>query len=100
MLTPNYYSQLAHGVPEWNQRVEERLKASMRPRDGVPAAMLKEWLEGSGFWDVKQLVLRLPVGGATRCGQLLLDEMIHEIELENQIPLVGGSINSLYEPNH
>lgn len=35
-------------APGWVGRVRERLQASMRPRDGVPAANLKSWLEGGG----------------------------------------------------
>lgn len=40
--------QLATTVPGWAARVAERLKASLRPRDGVPAVNLKSWLEGAG----------------------------------------------------
>jgi hypothetical protein len=43
-----YDEQLATMVPGWARRVEERIKASLRPRDGVPAANLKSWLEGAG----------------------------------------------------
>lgn len=43
-----YDEQLATMAPGWTRRVEERLKASLRPRDGVPAAKLKSWLEGAG----------------------------------------------------
>jgi hypothetical protein len=46
-----YDEQLATMVSEWRQRVEERHKATLRPRDGVPAVSLKSWLEGAGFWD-------------------------------------------------
>jgi hypothetical protein len=81
--------QLATNVPEWTQRVEERLKATLRPKDGVPAANLKSWLEGAGFWDVKQVVLRLPVGGSSSGGKLLLDVMKQQVALENQIPTVS-----------
>lgn len=80
--------QLATTVPEWTKRVEERLKATLRPRDGVPAANLKSWLEGAGFWDVKQLVMRLPVGGDSDPGKLLLDFIKYQTDLENCIPLV------------
>jgi hypothetical protein len=77
-------------VPEWTQRVEERLKATLRPKDGVPAANLKSWLEGAGFWDVKQVILRLPVGGSSSGGKLLLEFMRDQVELENQVPLVSS----------
>ena len=83
-----YDEQLATNVPKWTQRVEERLKASLRPKDGVPAANLKSWLEGAGFWDVKQVVLRLPVGGSSAGGKLLLQFLKQQVELENQVPVV------------
>jgi hypothetical protein len=87
--------QLATTVPEWMQRVEERLKATLRPRDGIPAPNLKSWLEGAGFWDVKQLVMRLPVGGDSAAGKLLLDFIKYQIDLENFIPLVCLRTNSI-----
>ncbi len=40
--------EFAEAVPGWTARVEERLKAGLRPQDGVPAANLKSWLEGAG----------------------------------------------------
>jgi hypothetical protein len=40
------------------------------------------------FWDVKQLIVRLPVGGITRGGRLLKEVLIQQIELENVVPLV------------
>ncbi len=40
--------QFATMVPGWTERVEERLKATLRPKDGVPAPNLKSWLEGAG----------------------------------------------------
>lgn len=40
--------ELATNVPGWAARVDERLKAVLRPRDGVAAANLKSWLEGAG----------------------------------------------------
>lgn len=43
-----YDEELAHTVPGWSARVTERLKATMRPQDGVPAPRLKSWLEGAG----------------------------------------------------
>ena len=36
-------------LPGWQGRVEARLKAALRPRDGIPAVNLKSWLEGAGF---------------------------------------------------
>jgi len=42
------FATLATTVPQWSSRVEERLKATLRPKDGVPAAHLKSWLEGAG----------------------------------------------------
>lgn len=41
--------QLALVVSGWVERVAERLQATLRPKDGVPAANLKSWLEGAGF---------------------------------------------------
>lgn len=40
--------ELAIDVPGWSRRVAERMKANLRPRDGVAAANLKSWLEGAG----------------------------------------------------
>ena len=40
--------ELATTVPGWFGRVAERLKANMRPEDGVSAACLKSWLQGAG----------------------------------------------------
>lgn len=45
--------------------------------------------EMSRFFDVKELVVKLPVGGNTRPGQLLKDFLLYQIELENQIPKVS-----------
>lgn len=84
-----YDEQLATTVSEWRQRVEERHKATLRPRDGVPAVNLKSWLEGAGFWDVKELVMRLPVGGDSPAGKLLLEFVKYQVDLENLIPLVS-----------
>ncbi|KAL5319974.1 hypothetical protein ACEPPN_013033 [Leptodophora sp. 'Broadleaf-Isolate-01'] len=78
--------ELATTVPGWSGRVAERLKANMRPQDGVAAACLKSWLQGAGFWDVKQIVLPIPVGGNTRSGQLLKEFVLYQLELENCIP--------------
>ncbi len=81
--------ELATTVNGWSERVAERLKATLRPKDGVPAPQLKSLLEGAGFWDVKEIVFRLQVGGETRGGKLLLEVIQHRIKLENDIPLVG-----------
>lgn len=40
--------ELATTVPNWSARVAERLKATLRHRDGIPAANLTSWLEGAG----------------------------------------------------
>ena len=40
--------QIATDVPGWMERVTEDLKATLRPRDGVPGPQLKSWLEGAG----------------------------------------------------
>ena len=40
--------ELATTVPSWTGRVEARLEANLRPRDGVAATNLKSWLEGAG----------------------------------------------------
>ncbi|KAK2628449.1 hypothetical protein QTJ16_001552 [Diplocarpon rosae] len=78
--------ELATTVPGWTGRVAERLKATMQPRDGVAAACLKSWFQGAGFWDVKQIVLPIPVGGSTQSGQLLKEYIIYQTGLENFIP--------------
>lgn len=43
---------LATSVPGWSKRVEERLKARVRPNEDVAGPDLKSWLQGAGFWDV------------------------------------------------
>ncbi|KAG0648420.1 hypothetical protein D0Z07_5263 [Hyphodiscus hymeniophilus] len=78
--------QLGNEIPGWMGRVTEDLKATLRPRDGVPGPKLKSWLEGSGFWDVKQTVIRLPVGGNTKAGQLLKDYMLLKHYNEDCVP--------------
>ena len=45
----SFDQELATNVPGWAGRVAKRLKANMRPRDGVAAAKLKSWLEGAGY---------------------------------------------------
>ena len=35
-------------TPGWTKRVEEYLKAALRPQDGVPAEKLKDWLQAIG----------------------------------------------------
>ena len=40
--------ELSTSVPGWTERVKERLKAGLRPKDGVAASQLKSWLEGAG----------------------------------------------------
>jgi hypothetical protein len=40
--------QLATMVPGWIERVQERLKAVLRPRDGIAAVNLQSWVEGAG----------------------------------------------------
>lgn len=47
-----YDKHLAKDVPGWVGRVEERLKAKLRPRHGVSAPNLKSWLEGSGYFSL------------------------------------------------
>lgn len=87
-----YDVQLATHVPRWTARVGHRLKASLRPRDGVPAAKIKGWLQGAGFWDVKQLIIRLPVGGSTPSGQRLANLMTQELEIENSMPILAARL--------
>lgn len=41
-------AELANSDHGWAARVEARLRAILRPSDGVPAVHLKSWLEGSG----------------------------------------------------
>ncbi|PQE16761.1 hypothetical protein CJF30_00003465 [Rutstroemia sp. NJR-2017a BBW] len=83
---PSHTDELASDVPGWMRRVEERQKATMRPRDGIPAVNLKSWLEGAGFWDVQEQVRRLPIGGTTTAGKRLGDFILYQTELEDSIP--------------
>jgi hypothetical protein len=41
--------ELATDVPNWIARVDARLKAALRPHDGIAAANLKGWVEGAGL---------------------------------------------------
>jgi hypothetical protein len=41
-------AELATDVPKWISRVDARLKAALRPHDGIAAANLKGWVEGAG----------------------------------------------------
>jgi len=77
---------LATNVPGWSGRVEERKKAILRPLDGVAAANLKSWLQGAGFTEVTEIVIRIPVGGNTRSGQHLKVFLLYQISLENEVP--------------
>ncbi len=54
----------------------------------MPAANLKTWLEGAGFWDIRQLVMHLPIGGDSTAGKLLLDFLEYQTDHENFNPLV------------
>ncbi|PQE12091.1 hypothetical protein CJF31_00000257 [Rutstroemia sp. NJR-2017a BVV2] len=83
---PPHTDELASDVPGWMRRVEERQKATMRPRDGIPAVNLKSWLEGAGFWDVQEHIRRLPIGGTTTTGERLRDFILYRTELEDSIP--------------
>jgi hypothetical protein len=40
--------ELATDVPGWTTRVDTRIKAGLRPHDGIAAANLKDWVEGAG----------------------------------------------------
>ncbi|KAG9237287.1 hypothetical protein BJ875DRAFT_370352 [Amylocarpus encephaloides] len=79
-------SDLQDTVPGWFTRVEEVLNASLRPQDGVPAANLKTWLQASGFYDVKQAIFQLPIGGDTASGKKLQDLLLYQFKLEDSIP--------------
>lgn len=81
-------TEIATNSPGWSGRVEARLKAHMRPRNGVAAENLKDWLEGAGFYDVAENIIRLPIGGFTSSGQQLEELLLERIELENSIPKV------------
>ncbi|KAL3427087.1 hypothetical protein PVAG01_00596 [Phlyctema vagabunda] len=82
--------QLVEGkklAPGWADRVKKRMEAGMRPFDEAPAARLKSWLQGGGFWDVHETIMRLPVGGDTRTGQLIMNFIKYQAsELEDQVP--------------
>ncbi|ESZ99332.1 hypothetical protein SBOR_0294 [Sclerotinia borealis F-4128] len=83
---PSHDDELAKTVPGWMKRVTERHKAILRPRGGIPAVNVKAWLEGAGFWDVNEIIHRLPVGGPTTTGRRLKEFILYQIELENDIP--------------
>jgi hypothetical protein len=53
---------LATDVPGWAARVNERVVASLRPRDGIAAANLKSWLEGAGYVHPQQRDVHLLKG--------------------------------------
>lgn len=42
-------AELATDVPNWTARVNVGLEAALRPHDGIPAAKLKDWVEGAGY---------------------------------------------------
>ncbi|KAF8866037.1 hypothetical protein BDZ45DRAFT_796270 [Acephala macrosclerotiorum] len=90
--------ELATRVPGWSGRVAQHLKANLRPRVGVAAANLKSWLEGAGFWDVKQFVLPIPVGGSTRSGKLIKEYILYQLELENSIPKLLEELSEVELP--
>lgn len=79
---------LATMCPAWLERVEKRQEAMLRPQDGYPSESLKSRIQGSGFWDVKELVLRLPIGGASDSGKLLCDVLAEQIKDEDEYKLV------------
>ncbi|CAG8962129.1 hypothetical protein HYFRA_00005173, partial [Hymenoscyphus fraxineus] len=85
-------SDLAENVPGWSARVVEQGKASLRPLDGVPAANMKEWIEGAGFYDVKEVIIRLPVGGPTSSGQKHLSYLRYQLDLEDSIPKLRAEL--------
>lgn len=43
------------------------------------------------FYDVKETIHRIPVGGPTIAGQRLKDFLVYQTNLENQIPKVCAS---------
>lgn len=45
------------------------------------------------FWDVKQFVLPIPVGGSTRSGKLIKEYILYQLELENSIPKVSNHMS-------
>ncbi|KAH8598104.1 hypothetical protein B0O99DRAFT_54545 [Bisporella sp. PMI_857] len=79
-------SDIATLVPGWTTRVAERLKSRLRPSEEVAAPKLKSWLQGAGFWDVKQSITHLSVGGKTRTEHNLRDFVVWQAELEDSIP--------------
>lgn len=79
-------------VPGWTKRIAEKLKARIRPNEDVAGPNLKSWLQGAGFWDVKQSIRRLPVGGNSRIGQLLQRFILYRVELEDSVPKVLRSL--------
>ena len=82
-------AELVTDIPGWTARVKARLEANLRPLDGVPAVQLKSWLEGAGYWDVTQNIIRLPVGGETIAGELLKEYLLCQLTVENAIDKVS-----------
>lgn len=85
-------AELATSMPALMKRVEVRLSAILRPKDGVPAAKLKSWLQGAGFWDAKQMIIRLPIGGHSQAGKLMLQILEWQGSLEDSIPVLKSSL--------
>jgi hypothetical protein len=95
-ITDRFKSPLDTGlgteVPGWMGRVTKRLEARIRPLEDIAAPNLKSWVEDAGFWDVKQHIWCIPVGGESRSGQLLQKLLLDQIEQENQIPQLRDSL--------
>ncbi|KAH8683167.1 hypothetical protein BGZ60DRAFT_524506 [Tricladium varicosporioides] len=84
--------ELAINVPNWSARVETRLKAGLRPMDGVPAENLRSHLEDAGFCDVKQIIAPLSIGGKNIIGQKLKDVILWQLGLEDSIPKLKAEL--------
>ena len=89
-------AELVDDFPWWTARVEARLKANLRPLDGVPAVQLKSWLEGAWYWDVTQNIIRLPVGGITSAGELLKEYLLYQLTVENAIDKVSDADSRIF----
>ena len=50
-----------------------------------------EILTGTRFWDVKEIIFRLQIGGSTNGGKLMQQIVQHRVEMEEEIPLVSPS---------
>jgi len=83
---------IATNVPGWMGRVTKRLEARTRPLEAIAAPNLKSWIQDAGFWDVKQHIWCMPIGGESRSGQLLQKLLLDQIVIEDEIPQLKNNL--------